>query len=350
MQTERAISLLKQMIATPSPSREEGGVADIIEAELRALGFEPQRKGNNIWAEAWAREEDKPTILLDGHIDTVKPASAWVRNPFEPTVDGDRLYGLGSNDDGGSVVALLAAFARLAATEQPYNLVFLASAEEEITGIGGVRAVLPELGEIDFAIVGEPTSLQPAVAERGLLVLDCLSRGKSGHAAREEGENAIYKALRDIEWFRAYRFAKSSPLLGDVKMSVTGIEAGTQHNVVPAECRFVVDVRVNECYTNQQVLEEIARCVECDVTPRSTHLNSSSLSVEHPAVKRLVAMGREPFGSPTFSNQAVMPFPTLKIGPGDSARSHTADEYILLSEIEAAVELYFALLDGLNLR
>lgn len=350
MQTERAISLLKQMIATPSPSREEGRVADIIEAELRALGFEPQRKGNNVWASAWAFDEKKLTILLDGHIDTVKPASAWVRNPFEPTVDGDRLYGLGSNDDGGSVVALLASFARLATTEQPYNLIFLASAEEEITGIGGVRAVLPELGEIDFAIVGEPTSLQPAVAERGLLVLDCLSRGKSGHAAREEGENAIYKALRDIEWFRTYRFAKSSPLLGDVKMSVTGIEAGTQHNVVPAECRFVVDVRVNECYTNQQVLEEISRCVECDVKPRSTHLNSSSLSVEHPAVKRLVAMGREPFGSPTLSNQAVMPFPTLKIGPGDSARSHTADEYILLSEIEAAVELYFALLDGLNLR
>lgn len=350
MQTERAISLLKQMIATPSPSREEGRVADIIEAELRALGFEPQRKGNNVWAAAWAFDEKKPTILLDGHIDTVKPASAWVRNPFEPTVDGDRLYGLGSNDDGGSVVALLASFVRLATTEQPYNLIFLASAEEEVTGIGGVRAVLPELGEIDFAIVGEPTSLQPAVAERGLLVLDCLSRGKSGHAAREEGENAIYKALRDIEWFRTYRFAKSSPLLGDVKMSVTGIEAGTQHNVVPAECRFVVDVRVNECYTNQQVLEEIARCVECDVTPRSTHLNSSSLSVEHPAVKRLVAMGREPFGSPTLSNQAVMPFPTLKIGPGDSARSHTADEYILLSEIEEAVELYFSLLDGLNLR
>ena len=350
MQTERAISLLKQMIATPSPSREEGRVADIIEAELRALGFEPQRKGNNVWAAAWAFDEKKPTILLDGHIDTVKPASAWVRNPFEPTVEGDRLYGLGSNDDGGSVVALLASFARLTTTEQPYNLIFLASAEEEVTGIGGVRAVLPELGEIDFAIVGEPTSLQPAVAERGLLVLDCVAYGKSGHAAREEGENAIYKALRDIEWFRTYRFAKSSPLLGEVKMSVTGIEAGTQHNVVPAECRFVVDVRVNECYTNQQVLEEIARCVECDVTPRSTHLNSSSLSVEHPAVKRLVAMGREPFGSPTLSNQAVMPFPTLKIGPGDSARSHTADEYILLSEIEAAVELYFALLDGLNLR
>ena len=350
MRIERAISLLKQMIATPSPSREEGRVADIIEAELRALGFEPQCKGNNVWAAAWAFDENKPTILLDGHIDTVKPNSAWVRNPYEAVVEDDRLYGLGSNDDGGSVVALLTAFARLAKTEQPYNLIFLASAEEEVTGVGGVRAVLPELGDIDFAIVGEPTSLQPAVAERGLLVLDCVAYGKSGHAAREEGENAIYKALQDIEWFRTYQFAKSSPLLGGVKMSVTGIEAGTQHNVVPAECRFVVDVRVNECYTNQEVLAEIYCNVKCDVTPRSTHLNSSSLSVEHPAVRRLVAMGREPFGSPTLSNQAVMPFPTLKIGPGDSARSHTADEYILCSEIEQAVELYSALLDGLKLR
>ncbi len=349
MQTERAISLLKQMITTPSPSREEGGVADIIEAELRALGFEPQRKGNNVWAEAWTHDTAKPTILLDAHIDTVKPNPAWVRNPFEAVVENGRLYGLGSNDDGGSVVALLATFVRLATTEQPYNLIFLASAEEEVTGVNGVRAILPELGEIDFAIVGEPTSLQPAVAERGLLVLDCVARGKSGHAAREEGENAIYKALHDIEWFRNYHFERVSPLLGEVKMSVTVVEAGTQHNVVPAECRFVVDVRVNECYTNHEVVEEIARHVECEVTPRSTHLNSSALSVEHSAVKRLVAMGRVPFGSPTLSNQAVMPFPTLKIGPGDSARSHTADEYILLSEIEQAVELYRALLDGLKL-
>ena len=350
MQTERAISLLKQMITTPSPSREEGVVADIIEAELRALGFEPQRKGNNVWAEAWAHDTAKPTILLDAHIDTVKPNPAWVRNPFEAVVENGRLYGLGSNDDGGSVVALLAVFARLAATAQPYNLIFLASAEEEVTGVNGVRTVLPALGEIDFAIVGEPTSLQPAVAERGLLVLDCVARGKSGHAAREEGENAIYKALRDIEWFRNYHFERVSPLLGEVKMSVTVIEAGTQHNVVPAECRFVVDVRVNEYYTNHEVVEEIARHVECEVTPRSTHLNSSALSVEHPAVKRLMAMGRVPFGSPTLSNQAVVPFPTLKIGPGDSARSHTADEYILLSEIEEAMALYFALLDGLKLK
>lgn len=349
MKAERAISLLKQMIAIPSPSREEGKVADFIESELRMMGFDTRRKGNNVWAEAWVHDAAKPTILLDAHIDTVKPNSAWVRNPFDPTIEGDRLYGLGSNDTGGSVVSLLTVFARLATTEQSYNLIFLASAEEEITGQGGVRAVLEDLGNIDFAVVGEPTQMQPAVAERGLLVLDCVAHGKAGHAAREEGVNAIYKALRDIEWFRNYQFGNISPLLGGVKMSVTGVSAGTQHNVVPAECRFMVDIRVNECYTNVDILSEIMRNVECDVTPRSTHLNSSAISVEHPAVRRLVDMGRTPFGSPTLSNQAVMPFPTLKIGPGDSARSHTADEYILCSEIDEAVALYWALLDGLKL-
>ena len=349
MNLDQAIDLLKRMIATPSPSRDEGAVADLIEAELRQQGFEPQRKGNNVWVEAWVHCPDKPTILLDAHIDTVKPNPAWTRNPFEPAVEDGRLYGLGSNDTGGSVVSLLAVFSRLAATEQPYNLIFLASAEEEVTGINGVRAVLPELGEIDFAIVGEPTQLQPAVAEKGLLVLDCVSHGRAGHAARNEGENAIYKALRDIEWFRNHCFEKVSPLLGPVKMTVTGVEAGTQHNVVPAECRFMVDVRVNECYRNVELVELICQSVECDVTPRSTHLNSSSIDVAHPAVKRLLEMGREPFGSPTLSNQAVMPFPTLKIGPGDSARSHTADEYIYLDEIAQAIQLYWEMLDGLDL-
>ena len=349
MNLDQAIDLLKRMIATPSPSRDEGAVADLIEAELRQLGFEPQRKGHNVWAEAWVHCPDKPTILLDAHIDTVKPNPAWTRNPFEPTVEDGKLYGLGSNDTGGSVVSLLAVFSRLAANEQPYNLIFLASAEEEVTGINGVRAVLPELCEIDFAIVGEPTQLQPAVAEKGLLVLDCVAHGRAGHAARNEGENAIYKALRDIEWFRNHCFEKVSPLLGPVKMTVTGVEAGTQHNVVPAECRFMVDVRVNECYRNVELVELIRQSVECDVTPRSTHLNSSSIDVAHPAVKRLLEMGREPFGSPTLSNQAVMPFPTLKIGPGDSARSHTADEYIYLDEIAQARELYWSVLDGLDL-
>jgi acetylornithine deacetylase len=223
----------------------------------------------------------------------------------------------------------------------------LCSAEEEVTGVGGVRAVLSELPKIDFAIVGEPTSMQPAIAEKGLMVFDCVTRGKAGHAARNEGENAIYKALKDIEWFRSYQFERVSPLLGPVKMTVTGVQSGTQHNVVPDECRFMVDVRVNECYTNEELLAEVRSMVASEVTPRSTHLSSSYISPEHPAVKRLVADGRTPFGSPTMSNQAIMPFTTLKMGPGDSSRSHTADEYICLSEIEEAIEVYVRLLDNL---
>ena len=349
MNTEQAIELLKRLIATPSVSRDEAAAADIIEAEFSQMGFTPKRVGNNVWVEAWERDESKPTILLDAHIDTVKPNAQWSRDPFTPMVEGEKLYGLGSNDTGGSLVAMIAAFSQLAMTEQPYNLIMLASAEEEVTGVGGVRAVLPELGKIDFAIVGEPTAMHPAVAEKGLMVLDCTAYGVAGHAAREEGVNAIYKAMRDMEWFRTFRFERISPMLGPVKMSVTGVQAGTQHNVVPAECKFMVDVRVNECYQNEELLAEIRSNVECDVQPRSTHLNSSAIALDHPAVERLVALGRKPFGSPTMSNQAVMPFTTLKLGPGDSARSHTADEYILLSEIAQAVEMYVAVLDKLNI-
>ena len=347
MTVEQAIELLQRLIATPSVSRDEAAAADIIEAQFESMGFTPVRKGNNVWTEAWAHDNDKPTILLDAHIDTVKPNAAWVRDPFAPTVEDGRLYGLGSNDTGGSLVAMMAVFSQLAKTQQPYNLIMLASAEEEVTGVNGVRAVLPELGKIDLAIVGEPTSMQPAVAEKGLMVLDCVAKGVAGHAAREEGVNAIYKALCDIEWFRTHCFERVSPMLGAVKMTVTGIEAGTQHNVIPSECKFMVDVRVNECYKNEELLAEIRASVECDVTPRSTHLNSSAIALDHPAVERLVAMGRIPFGSPTMSNQAVMPFTTLKLGPGDSARSHTADEYILLSEIAEAVEVYYSVLNKL---
>lgn len=349
MDTQQAIELLKRLIATPSVSRDEAAAADIIEAEFSRLGFMAKRVGNNVWAEAWEHDESKPTILLDAHIDTVKPNAQWSRDPFTPTIEGDKLYGLGSNDTGGSLVAMIAAFSQLAKTEQSYNLIMLASAEEEVTGAGGVRAVLPELAKIEFAIVGEPTGMNPAVAEKGLMVLDCTAYGVAGHAAREEGVNAIYKALKDIEWFRTHCFERVSPMLGPVKMSVTGVQAGTQHNVVPAECKFMVDVRVNECYQNEELLAEIRSNVECDVQPRSTHLNSSAIALDHPAVERLVAMGRKPFGSPTMSNQAVMPFTTLKLGPGDSARSHTADEYILLSEIAEAVEMYVAVLDKLKI-
>ena len=322
-------------------------MADIVERKLGEMGFSPKRKGNNVWAMAAEYDAKKPTILLDAHLDTVKPNASWSRNPFEPTIEGDRLYGLGSNDTGGSLVAMMTAFSHLAKKEQPYNLIMLCSAEEEVTGTGGVRAILGELPRIDFAVVGEPTSMQPAIAEKGLMVFDCVARGRAGHAAREEGDNAIYKALKDIEWFRTYQFERISPLLGAVKMTVTGVQAGTQHNVVPDECRFMVDVRVNECYTNEELLAQVREKVASEVTPRSTHLSSSYISPEHPAVKRLVADGRTPFGSPTMSNQAIMPFTTLKLGPGDSSRSHTADEYICLSEIAEAIEVYERLLDNL---
>lgn len=350
MEFREVISLLERLIKTPSISRDESAVADIVWDEFLRLGFQPQRKGNNVWAEAWAYDAGKPTILLDAHLDTVKPVAGWVRDPFTPSVEGERLYGLGSNDTGASLVSLIATFVRLAQSEQPYNLICLASAEEEVTGIGGVRMVLEELPMIDFAIVGEPTQMHPAVAERGLMVFDCVARGVSGHAARQEGVNAIYKAMEDIEWFRSYTFPRISPMLGPVKMSVTGIEAGTQHNVIPAECRFVVDVRVNECYQNEELLALVREQVHSDVTPRSTHLSSSFISLDHPAVKRLKTLGRVPFASPTMSNQAVMPFTTLKLGPGDSARSHTADEYIQLSEIEQAMEIYYDLLNGLKIK
>ena len=350
MEFREVISLLERLIKTPSISRDESAVADIVWDEFLRLGFQPQRKGNNVWAEAWAYDAGKPTILLDAHLDTVKPVAGWVRDPFTPSVEGERLYGLGSNDTGASLVSLIATFVRLAQSEQPYNLICLASAEEEVTGIGGVRMVLEELPMIDFAIVGEPTQMHPAVAERGLMVFDCVARGVSGHAARQEGVNAIYKAMEDIEWFRSYTFPRISPMLGPVKMSVTGIEAGTQHNVIPAECRFVVDVRVNECYQNEELLALVREQVHSDVTPRSTHLSSSFISLDHPAVKRLKTLGRVPFASPTMSNQAVMPFTTLKLGPGDSARSHTVDEYIQLSEIEQAMEIYYDLLNGLKIK
>ncbi|MEE1103884.1 MAG: M20/M25/M40 family metallo-hydrolase, partial [Alistipes sp.] len=291
MEFREVISLLERLIKTPSISRDESAVADIVWDEFLRLGFQPQRKGNNVWAEAWAYDAGKPTILLDAHLDTVKPVAGWVRDPFTPSVEGERLYGLGSNDTGASLVSLIATFVRLAQSEQPYNLICLASAEEEVTGIGGVRMVLEELPKIDFAIVGEPTQMHPAVAERGLMVFDCVARGVSGHAARQEGVNAIYKAMEDIEWFRSYTFPRISPMLGPVKMSVTGIEAGTQHNVIPAECRFVVDVRVNECYQNEELLALVREQVHSEVTPRSTHLSSSFISLDHPAVKRLKALG-----------------------------------------------------------
>lgn len=340
-----AATLLKQFIAIPSISREETKTADFIEDFLLKKDYAPSRHGNNIWLKSSLWRNNRPTLLLNAHIDTVRPVSGWVRNPFTPTLEGDRLYGLGSNDCGGGLVALLETFFALEASpETAYNLVWLASCEEEVSGKDGIESVIGLLPPIDCALVGEPTGMQPAIAEKGLMVLDVTTHGRSGHAARDEGDNAIYHAIDAITWFRTYRFAKVSPLLGEVKMTTTIIQAGTQHNVVPDRCTFTVDVRSNECYQNTELLDEIRQNVQADVCPRSTRLNSSSISVDHPLIRRIVALGGRPYGSPTLSDQALMPWPSLKMGPGDSARSHTADEYICLSEIDEAIGHYCAIL------
>ena len=342
------IELLMNMIRIPSFSRDEGAVADFLERWMLTEGFEARRLGNNLWMES-GPADGRPTILLNAHIDTVKPASGYTRDPFTPEIEDGCLYGLGSNDDGGSLVALLETYSRLIQKEQPYRLIFSATAEEEVSGKGGLDLILPELGLIDFGVMGEPTGMRMAVAERGLMVLDCTAYGKSGHAARNEGVNAIYKAIEDIQWFKSHSFDRVSDFLGAVKMSVTQINAGTQHNVVPDRCTFVVDVRPNGMYTNPELLEMIKSSVSCEVKERSTRIGSSHLPMDHPAVVRGLSLGLEPFGSPTTSNQALCHFPTLKIGPGDSARSHTADEYIRLDEIGDGIETYVALLDGLTL-
>lgn len=344
-----AIDLLKAMISIPSFSRDEAAVADYIENYIHKKGFEPNRKGNNIWIVNKDFDTKKPTILLNSHIDTVKPVAGWTKDPFSPIEEEGVLYGLGSNDAGASIVSLMHAFFMLANKSQDYNLVFLASCEEEVSGKGGVEYALPYLPPAAFGIVGEPTGMNPAVAEKGLMVLDCISHGKSGHAARNEGINAIYQAMQDIEWFRTYRFANESELLGPVKMSVTMINSGTQHNVVPDKCDFVVDVRSNEMYSNQELFEIIDKHTVCEVKPRSFRLNSSRIAIENPFVQRAIIVGKEPYGSPTLSDQALMPFATVKMGPGQSSRSHTADEYIKLNEIREAIELYVKLLDGISL-
>lgn len=345
---EEYTELLKQLISIPSFSRDEKAAADLLESWMLRRGWDVHRKGNNLWL-CEGQDNGRPVILLNAHIDTVKPASGYTKDPFTPVVEDGRLYGLGSNDDGGSLVSLLAAYQHLSGTHQPYRLIFSATAEEEISGQNGLELILPDLGEVDLGIIGEPTGMNVAVAERGLMVLDCTASGTSGHAARNEGVNAIYEALKDIDWFRNHRFEKISKHLGPVKMTVTQINAGTQHNVVPDNCGFVVDVRPNGLYTNLELLSLIRESVSCEVRERSTRLNSSHIELEHPVVQRALSLGLKTFGSPTTSNQALVPFPTVKIGPGDSARSHSADEYICLSEIEDAVQLYVRLLNQLEL-
>ena len=341
--TQDAVELLKKLISVPSVSREEAQAADIFEHQAKAWGLPARRIGNNILIQE-ALDLAKPTMLLNAHIDTVKPVSTWTRDPFSPTLEGDVLYGLGANDCGGGLVSLLQAYRIL--REQPiaYNLVYLASCEEEVSGENGFRLALNELPKIDVAIVGEPTSMQPAIAEKGLMVIDGTAYGKSGHAARNEGVNAIYEALDDLVWLRDYRFKKSSPLLGDTKMTVTVLNSGTQHNVIPDECHFVIDVRTNEHYQNEFLFSFLQKHVKSELKARSFRLSSSHIPVGHPLVQRCIQLGMSPFGSPTLSDQALMPFHSLKLGPGASERSHTADEFIRISEIQQAIETYIRLI------
>ena len=347
---EDAIALLQRLITTPSVSKEEDKTADILVDFLLQKGIPAQQVGLNIWAKNQHFNPEKPTILLNSHHDTVRPNTGYTRDPFEPTIEGGKLYGLGSNDAGGSLVSLLATFQWFFAQENlPFNLVFAASAEEEISGKNGIEAVLPMLPKIDCGIVGEPTGMQLAIAEKGLLVLDCQSVGKAGHAARDEGVNAIYAALQDIEWFRHFQFPNISPWLGAVKMSVTVIETSNKaHNVVPDECHFVVDVRLTDAYTMEEILATIRQNVHCTVMPRSLRLRSTAIAWEHPLVQAGLALGRKAYGSPTLSDKALMPFPALKMGPGDSARSHSADEFIYVAEIREAIEMYIQLVEKLR--
>ena len=340
--------LLQQLIAIPSLSRDEKAVADFLEAWLAAEGFAPHRCGNNLWC----CHGSGPAILLDAHIDTVKPVAGWTRDPFTPAIEDGRLYGLGSNDDGASVVALIEAYRRLTAKPQPYTLVLSLSAEEESSGRNGMEISMKEIeaacGPVACGVFGEPTSLEMVVAEKGLMVLDCKVTGVAGHAARDTGVNAIYKAIPAIEWFRNKQFERVSDQLGPVKMTVTQIAAGTQHNVIPDCCTFVVDIRSNGLYSNEELLNLILEEAPCEVVARSTRLHGSAISAEHPLVRRGLALGLPAVGSPTLSNQALVRFPSVKLGPGDSPRSHTANEYVNIADIDKAVDIYVNLLDQLT--
>lgn len=344
------IELLRKLIATPSLSRTEGDAANVIRMFLKESGHVYFEKQHNTWVKNHHWKDGLPVFLLNSHIDTVKPANDYTRDPFSPDIEDGVLYGLGSNDAGGPLVTLLAVFDHFSReADLPFNLIFAATAEEEVSGANGMEIVLPELGKIDLAIVGEPTKMQMAIAEKGLMVLDCTAHGKSGHAAREEGENAIYKAIADIERIRNFRFEKVSDILGPVKMTVTMIEAGSQHNVVPDRCKFVVDVRTNEHYSNQDAFEVISGLVESEVVARSFRLNSSGIPPSHPLVQKGISIGLTYYGSPTTSDQALIHYPSIKIGPGDSARSHTANEFIRISELEEGFAVFVKLLSGLQL-
>ncbi|NQY67871.1 MAG: M20 family metallo-hydrolase [Flavobacteriales bacterium] len=345
-----AIELLRLLISIKSFSKEEDKTANVINAFLKERGIETHTMKNNVWAFNKHYDKSKPTVLLNSHHDTVLPNSGYTFDPFTPFVKDGILYGLGSNDAGGCLVSLISTFVYFyERTDLNYNFIIAATAEEEISGLDGVELILPELGDIEFAIVGEPTQMHLATSEKGLMVLDCVAKGKSGHAAREEGENAIYNAVKDIDWFTSFVYPKISDSFGPVKMSVTMIEAGSQHNVVPDHCNFVVDVRVTDVYNNEEILEVIRENVKCEINPRSVRLRASSIDHSHPIVQAGLALGRETYGSPTTSDQALIDAPSLKLGPGDSARSHTADEYVHLHEIKEGIDLYIQMLEKIVL-
>ena len=342
--TNDAVELLKELIAIPSVSRDETKAADKLAEYLTKWGLPYGREGNNLWVGCPNWDNNRPTVMLNAHIDTVKPVNSWTRDPFTPTQEGDMLYGLGANDCGGGLVALLQAYRIMLQRQRSFNILFVASAEEEVSGENGFSRVLPLLPKID---VGEPTGMHPAIAEKGLMVIDGYAHGKSGHAARNEGVNAIYEALDDLVWIRDYKFRKVSPLLGATKMTVTVVEGGTQHNVIPDTLHFIIDVRTNEFYQNEYLFNFLCKkMTKCELRARSFRLHSSSISPDHPIVKRCIKRGMIPFGSPTLSDQALMPFPSLKLGPGESSRSHSADEFIKISEIDYAIQTYVGLLEN----
>jgi acetylornithine deacetylase len=345
-----AVELLKDLIAIPSVSRDETKAADKLAEYLTWWNLPFGREGNNLWVGCPDWDNNRPTVMMNAHIDTVKPVSSWTRDPFTPTLEDDTLYGLGANDCGGGLVSLLQTYRIMLHRPRNYNLLWVASTEEEISGQNGLSRVLPLLPKVDVAIVGEPTGMQPAIAEKGLMVIDGYAHGKSGHAARNEGVNAIYEALDDLVWLRDYKFRKVSPLLGPTKMTVTVVEGGTQHNVIPDTLHFIIDVRTNEFYQNEYLFNFLCKkMTKCELRARSFRLHSSAISSEHPLIKRCIDRGMQPFGSPTLSDQALMPFPSFKLGPGESSRSHAANEFIKISEIEHAIDTYVGLLDGLTL-
>ena len=340
-----ALHLLKGLIRIESLSKEEDKTAELLNVFFVERNVPTHRLKNNVWAFNQHFDKNKPTILLNSHHDTVKPNPGYTNDPFDPMEKDGKLFGLGSNDAGGCLVSLIATFLHFYdKADMKYNFVIAATAEEEISGFDGLELVYPELGPIDFAIVGEPTLMDIAVAEKGLMVLDCVAQGKSGHAAREEGDNAIYKAIDDINWIRNYKFEKISPHLGPMKMSVTIINAGYQHNVVPENCPFTIDVRITEEYRNEDVLRIIEDNIQSKVTPRSVRLRPSFIDPNHALVHAAIKHGAKTYGSPTTSDQALIPVPSVKMGPGNSGRSHTANEFIWLSEIEEGIDRYIKVL------